>query len=168
MHYSLHENFKMEFILDAGYECVQNCMKIQINALNESKPDTLVGISWGGGIGLLLLSQGYWQGPTVLMAPAITRFLEVVGERDFQIQKIFDNINTQNLGRKLLIVHGDKDFTIPYAKSVEIVKQIQGSQLLTIPNGSHYLNNIHSPPIELKQIIYDHYIKCKTQDNNQN
>ncbi|KAL4493550.1 hypothetical protein ABPG72_004043 [Tetrahymena utriculariae] len=85
---------------DAGYEYVQNCMQIQISALNKKKPEALVGISWGGGIGLLLLSQGKWQGPTVLMAPAITLFLEIVGERDFKIQDIYDKKKYIKLGQK--------------------------------------------------------------------
>ena len=41
-------------------------------ALRREKPDVVVGSSWGGAVALKCIEQGYWAGPAVLLAPAIS------------------------------------------------------------------------------------------------
>ena len=42
--------------------------------LQSNAPEVLVGSSYGGALALLLAAEGLWQGPMILMAPAVFRF----------------------------------------------------------------------------------------------
>lgn len=64
----------------AAEDSLNGCLKIQQQELAENTPDIIVGSSWGGGIGLLLVSEGLWTGPIVLIAPALKRLLDTVGQ----------------------------------------------------------------------------------------
>ena len=43
---------------------------LQRRALAEHAPDVVVGSSWGGAVASVLIAEGRWRGPTVLLAPA--------------------------------------------------------------------------------------------------
>ncbi len=45
-------------------------LAVQAEGLRKSKPDVLIGSSFGGGVVLALLERGLWRGPTLLLAPA--------------------------------------------------------------------------------------------------
>jgi pimeloyl-ACP methyl ester carboxylesterase len=46
------------------------CVELQRAALEEFRPDVLVGSSFGGAVTLELLQRGHWRGPTLLLAQA--------------------------------------------------------------------------------------------------
>jgi hypothetical protein len=49
------------------------CVRVQARALEEFRPDVLVGSSFGGAVAVALLQQGLWRGPTLLLAQAALR-----------------------------------------------------------------------------------------------
>jgi len=53
-------------------------LNIARNALKEVQPDAVVAFSWGGCLACLLLREGSWNGPTLLMAPAYELLLQKV------------------------------------------------------------------------------------------
>jgi hypothetical protein len=44
---------------------------LQREAIAATRPDVVVGSSWGGAVACALLVEGGWSGPTVLLAPAM-------------------------------------------------------------------------------------------------
>lgn len=52
----------------------QACLEQQAAAIAEFRPDVVVGSSFGGALAVLLLVQGAWAGPTLLLAQASARF----------------------------------------------------------------------------------------------
>lgn len=63
----------------AAEDSLRGCLNIQAAELKVNRPDLIVGSSWGGAIGLLLVSEGIWDGPIVLCCPALKHLLDKVG-----------------------------------------------------------------------------------------
>ena len=51
----------------------RGCVALQRAALDEFRPDVLIGSSFGGAVAVALLNQGDWSGPTLLLAQAALR-----------------------------------------------------------------------------------------------
>lgn len=49
------------------------CVAQQQVALEEFRPDVIVGSSFGGAVAVALLQRGFWRGPTLLLAQAALR-----------------------------------------------------------------------------------------------
>ena len=47
------------------------CVDTQAKAISDARPDIVVASSWGGAVALRCLETGIWDGPTVLLAPAV-------------------------------------------------------------------------------------------------
>ena len=52
----------------------QQCVDVHQAALKRRVPDVLIGSSFGGAVVLALLQRGLWQGPTLLLAPAMSHY----------------------------------------------------------------------------------------------
>lgn len=52
----------------------QACLAQQTAAIAAFAPDVVVGSSFGGALAVVLLAQGAWTGPTLLLAQASARF----------------------------------------------------------------------------------------------
>ena len=55
----------------AVLSALEACVQVQRHALAGSSPDVLVGSSWGGLVAAVLLAEGAWRGPAVLLCPAL-------------------------------------------------------------------------------------------------
>ncbi len=75
----------------------QACLEQQTAAIAEFRPDVVVGSSFGGALAVLLLVQGRWAGPTLLLAQASARF---------------DPALRLPEGVPVLLVHGTRDDVI--------------------------------------------------------
>ncbi|MCH7600288.1 MAG: hypothetical protein IH973_11080 [Myxococcales bacterium] len=51
----------------------EGCVAQQQQALEEFRPDVIVGSSFGGAVAVALLQRGFWHGPTLLLAQAALR-----------------------------------------------------------------------------------------------
>ncbi|KAL4498591.1 hypothetical protein ABPG72_019709 [Tetrahymena utriculariae] len=145
-------------ISKSGSECLKNCLKIQADAILKDQPGIIFGESWGGAIGLLLLAYGYWKGPIILIAPALIRFLRLAGEFDISTQDVLNKIDENNLGQNILLLHGEKDSTIPYKNSLEILEKVKGIEFISYKDGDHKLNFLIKDN-SLTEIICNHYKK---------
>jgi hypothetical protein len=50
------------------------CVALQAEAAQRLRPDVVVGSSFGGAVAVALLQRGLWQGPTLLLAPALVSY----------------------------------------------------------------------------------------------
>lgn len=50
---------------------VDSCVQLQREAIETFRPDVVVASSWGGLVALRCIELGYWDGPSVLLAPAV-------------------------------------------------------------------------------------------------
>lgn len=121
-------------------------------------PDIVVGSSWGGAIGLLLVSEGIWKGPIVLIASALKYILDYVGQTSkYNWTDIVSKINKNGLGKNILLIHGTKDKVIPYSTALDMVKDIEGLRLISVEGGNHSLNNFLIEKDNLNSLIREHY-----------
>lgn len=112
------------------------CVEIQRRALQDIKPDIVVGSSWGGAVSAALLAEGAWRGPTILLAPAIQRVAERSGRPDLSaLTKALREIAAK---QPLVIVHDPTDETIPHAHSVALAAD-SAVVLRSVSGGGHRL-----------------------------
>ncbi|GMV19307.1 MAG: hypothetical protein AMXMBFR56_75310 [Polyangiaceae bacterium] len=52
----------------------EGAVATQAAAVQEHRPEVLVGSSFGGAVALALMQRGLWRGPTLLLAPAVGHF----------------------------------------------------------------------------------------------
>ena len=128
----------------AMLDALDACVQIQRAALD--KPDVLVGSSWGGLVTCVMLAEGLWRGPTVLLCPA-TRVMERrlpglrTGPRsaDVLVQAIADL--PQSVRDQICIVHGTADDVVPIEDSRMLSAQA-GLRLEEVTGGSHGLSGL--------------------------
>ena len=94
------------------------CVDVMRANIDTDSFDVLVGSSWGAGVGAALLANGAWDGPTVLLCPAL-HLKERWAGRSLHASLSADAISLAlaNLPahRKsaCLLVHGTADATVP-------------------------------------------------------
>lgn len=116
----------------AAKDVLDRCVAIQREALAE--PDVLVASSWGAAVALQLLVDRAWTGPTVLLCPGHRRIL---GAPDADaLVAAFRALPKKTL-RRVVLVHGDADATVPIRDSRELAKD--RARLIEVPGGSHGL-----------------------------
>lgn len=52
----------------------EGCVARQAEAIRRFRPEVVVGSSFGGAVAVALLQRGLWQGPTLLLAPAVLHY----------------------------------------------------------------------------------------------
>mmetsp|Transcript_27858 Transcript_27858/g.67723 ORF Transcript_27858/g.67723 Transcript_27858/m.67723 type:complete len:247 (+) Transcript_27858:32-772(+) len=103
-------------ILVAGIRgALGRSLEIARNTLKTVNPDAVVAFSWGGCLACLLLREGAWRGPTLLLAPAYDLILEKAMLP--RPQELIPADQQRNLRDKVLIVHSDSDQIVPIEKS---------------------------------------------------
>jgi pimeloyl-ACP methyl ester carboxylesterase len=119
---------------------------VQKQALRDGDYDVLVGSSWGGAVAAALLADGSWDGPTVLLCPALRhkeRWLDEPFKREHTADTIIARLAAlpAPLRAMMLLVHGDADRTVPFSDSSEL-SVATGIALQAIEGGSHGLSAI--------------------------
>eukprot|EP00667_Euglena_gracilis_P020648 EG_transcript_22404 len=136
---------------------LDGCLAVQREAIARFQPDVVVGSSWGGAIGLLAFASGAWQGPTLLLAPALTLAIRKLGEPlkpEYSWSAVCEAVKASPHSHNLLVVHGDADDTVPHQDSVEFAART-GVELRTITGGDHRLNDALLTTDELLVLIDD-------------
>lgn len=111
------------------------CVEIQRAAIEQEKPDIVLGSSWGGAIAVELIRRGHWRGPTVLLAPAVHRVCMKTGVGDSH------QIARELRGERIVIFHDPTDAVIPFADSVNLADEGQ-LELRAVDGGGHRLMGI--------------------------
>jgi len=86
--------------------------------------DVVVGSSFGGGLALLLQSEGVWTGPLVLLAPA--------GARLFGLTSL-------STTSPVAILHGRHDDVVPVGDSIALARAAVGDVTLRLVDDDHRL-----------------------------
>ena len=134
---------------------LSNCLDLQKTAIEEFKPDVVIGSSWGGGVGLLAFATEVWQGPMVLLAPALKTAITKTGRptrEQFQWDSVCTAIASTTAKRNILVVHGDADEVVPLEDSLEFGRRT-GVEVMTIPGGDHRLNSSLLDTDEIVRLI---------------
>ena len=128
------------------------CIALQQAALaaTHPPPSVLVGSSWGGMVAAILLAEGHWQGPTVLLCPAlrlIERWMVPAGpppgpRRADAVVAALAALPLA-LRARCVLVHGTADTTIPLADSRGLA-EATGIRLVEVAGGSHGLGRFTS------------------------
>lgn len=109
---------------------VRASLRIQRAALRAQPFDLLMGSSYGGAIGLLLLQSGDWTGPSLLLCPA----WRLVAKKSFDSPPPPLSALPAAVSARTLVVHGRTDETVPYADSEALVEG-SAATLLSVEDG---------------------------------
>ena len=127
---------------------LEQCVEMQRRAIEQYRPDVVVGSSWGGAVATELLKRDMWRGPTVLLCPAwydVQKLLHAdVASKS--LDTFHQRLLSLKLGakaKKHLIVHGDNDQVVSVEHS-RLFHEFNRDDfdLTVIPNGDHRLKDI--------------------------
>ena len=112
------------------------CLNAQRDAFDQST--VVVGSSWGGAVTLLGMSEGWWTGPTVLLAPAYAKAARVFGmPESMEPARLYRRIRPY--ASNIHIFHGEDDEVVPLADSLDLAAAV-GCGLTIVKQGDHRLN----------------------------
>jgi fermentation-respiration switch protein FrsA (DUF1100 family) len=102
---------------------LQDCVDLHRHAIQNQKPDLLMGSSFGGAIVARLATLGVYRGPILLLAPAPFRvdWFTWLGASAFVA-----------IPSPALVVHGSKDTVVPLADSERLVALNPRIELLIV------------------------------------
>lgn len=125
---------------------LEACVQVQLRVLADSRPDVLVGSSWGGLVAAVLIAEGAWQGPAVLLCPALRlmeRRLPALHSGPRSAERLTEALAMlpEDTRSHILLIHGTADPTIPISDSRALARDA-GVRLREIEGGSHGLGVI--------------------------
>lgn len=121
-----------------------SCVQVHINTMDA--PDVLIGSSWGGLVASVLLADRVWEGPTVLLCPAVwtmERKFPQMRESPRAAHRIFDALAglPARTRDQIVLVHGTADTVVPLSDSQRLAREA-GLKLVEVDGGSHGLSAI--------------------------
>lgn len=129
------------------------CVEIQKAAIARWEPDVVVGSSWGGAVAAHLVATGAWEGPTVLLAPAvhaIARMRRTSADADVA------GVRRAATLHPIVVFHDPTDDTVPHTDSIELTTR-SSVELRSVDGGGHRLNELVERG-ELAQAIRDLFV----------
>ncbi len=140
-----------EWLAAASFSSLGKCVDVASDALRAREadpPDVLVGSSWGGYVALVLVAEGVWSGPTVVLCPALRLLERHLGKvprggagrsADALTERLCTlGADGRSALRRLVIVHGTEDETVPIQDSRRLAEQT-GCRLVEVAGGDHPL-----------------------------
>lgn len=112
------------------------CVDVAVEAIATATPTVLVGSSWGGAVALRCLELGHWQGPTVLLAPAVA----TTGVFSLFWPSWRPTLPA-SVAAQCRIVQGERDRVVPAQVVKEMAKR-NGICIELFPDATHSLNEI--------------------------
>ncbi len=106
---------------------LERSVEVQRRNLEQTKPDVVLGSSFGGAVSLELLRRGFWRGTTVLLCPAHER----VTERGWRPRHPGFAGLPDEVVANVLVVHGTNDETVPIEHSRRLVAGTR-ARLITV------------------------------------
>ena len=108
------------------------CDDLKRRISEQGKPECLIGVSSGAALIWKLLHERAWEGPTVLLSPALRRYMQP--------------LVTPPVGRGI-IFHGERDSVVAIEDSVTAIAGSEGRfQLERCPDEEHALKGIFTRP----------------------
>eukprot|EP01083_Nonionella_stella_P155740 503582_1 len=108
------------------------------------KPDIIIAASWGGFVTMELIQRGYWNGKTILLAPAYVQCMRWLHYKEMPSKR--NELMTVNsscaLKHKILVIHSDTDRLVDCNDS-NLLCSLNDNfmHLQIIPNDDHILSN---------------------------
>ena len=103
---------------------LRDSLAVQRAALQQHTPDVVVGSSYGGAVAALLLAEGSWAGPTILLAPAFERLTALVQDAAHgatpyaaALDALVARDRDASVPMAILVVHAAADTVVPFAHS---------------------------------------------------
>lgn len=109
---------------------------IQRDAIDRTRPEVLLGSSWGGAVAIELVARGAWRGPTVLLAPAFQRVAARLGWRS--IEPELAHLRALAAAHPVVVFHDPSDDTVPFDDSVALARA-SAIRLDRVDAGGHRL-----------------------------
>lgn len=136
------------------------CLLLQEKAIRDFSPDVLVGSSFGGGLCFELIRRSIWKGPTLFLAPAVSKTREMLSLCPLsEFSKKSDETDlssTKNSG--VLIVHGTLDELIPLEEA-RLLFQTLVQERAKNSNSINVTSLNVFDRVKLTEIEDDHYLK---------
>mmetsp|Transcript_12973 Transcript_12973/g.34382 ORF Transcript_12973/g.34382 Transcript_12973/m.34382 type:complete len:255 (-) Transcript_12973:39-803(-) len=131
----------------ALHDSLDGCVAVQLQELEAAsvRLDLVVAESWGAIVALLLLSQGRWRGPTLLISPALSHASHACGvhapERapEAVAAEIARRLTAEER-RRMLIVHGLEDRMCPI-EDVRALSRTAGIELVELAGTDHFMRD---------------------------
>lgn len=121
---------------EAITQSFERCVQIQAAAVQQVKPEIVVASSWGGAVAGELLTRGIWQGPSILLAPAIERVCARMA--DDGMQPKLHKLKRCAERAPVLVFHDPTDTVVPHADSLRLERDA-GVELRSVDAGGHRL-----------------------------
>ena len=146
---------------------LNGCKEIQKKEIKKFNPDIIIGSSWGGCVLLSLIHEKYWQSNSIALAPAYYRVMKATYHQS-KNQNILNNhkinhlldfgqLNVKNKQKKVKIIHGKYETTVPIEGSYELIKRNPDFfDLLALESKDHSLRlvvNDTNNPILINAIL---------------
>jgi len=127
-------------------ESLKKCVELQRVRLQEIReqdgrpPDLLVGYSWGGLVAARLLASGDYEGPALLIAPAVCHGPRNSGIFDWRPLCYGELEKRPELQKLIVILQGDQDQTTRPDKVREWHQKLSGMRLQNVLGAPHGMN----------------------------
>lgn len=129
--------FRRDALLAAALDkSFVRCVAIQRKAILAKAPDILIGSSWGGAVAAELIASGVWDGPAILLAPAIARVSE--GARRNDLAKTKAALRAAAKRSRVIIFHDPSDAVVPHEDSVSLARD-SSIDFRSVDAGGHRL-----------------------------
>jgi len=127
-------SYRKRLVSDAVSGSYLCSLEVAKSALLEHKPHVVVGFSWGGALACDMINSAEWTGPTVLLAPAHRKLLELRGLASSRVR----------LPCNTVVVHSQADSIVPIEWSRELVagQEVSNVRLLEIKKDPHKMWSI--------------------------
>lgn len=108
---------RQSLVADAVSGSFLSSLEVARAALHSHNPHVVVGFSWGGALTCDLVNSNHWSGPTVLLAPAHRKLLELRG-----LASPSQPPPSVRLPNGTVVVHSRADTLVPVEHSRELTR----------------------------------------------
>ena len=117
---------------------VDSCVQLQRETIAQFKPDVIVASSWGSLVALRCIELGYWNGPAVLLAPAVAVHMPAAiffPPWDIHLPATYRH----RAAKVCTVIQGDADELVS-SSCVAAMSAHNGLHLELVKGGDHSLN----------------------------
>ena len=135
-------------------ESLSACVSVQQQVLANFRPDVVVASSWGGVVALRCLELGFFAGPAVLLAPAVS----VNGWFGLFWPAVRCLRVPRSAATRVRVLQGDEDATVPKEAVLERCSAV-GIEVEIVPGGDHRLNEKLLATDRLRHLVLEQWAR---------
>ena len=142
----------------AVIKSLENNIEISHKEIMKSRPEVIIGSSWGGAILVKLIERGMWKGNSILIAPAYYSVNKIIyNNRKEEISKFhLREIKKNNFNGKIIIYHSKEDNIVPLKDSIMLCDNVYNNyynndnRFVSDNNIDSKINDVNDIDIDLK------------------